>query len=56
LRRRGVSDPAAGLTAEAGIAIFKIGFERWISGTGEAGLPQLIRESLAELRAVTAGT
>jgi AcrR family transcriptional regulator len=56
LRRRGVPDPAAGLTAEAGIAVFKIAFERWIGGTGEAGLPQLIRESLAELRAVTAGT
>ena len=56
LRRRGVTDPAASLTAEAGIAVFKIAFERWISGTGEADLPQLIRESLDELRAVTAGT
>ena len=37
LRRRGVTDPAASLTAEAGIAVFKIAFERWISGTGEAG-------------------
>ena len=56
LRRRGVPDPAAGLTAEAGIAVFKIAFERWISGTGQPDLPQLIRESLGELRAVTAGT
>jgi AcrR family transcriptional regulator len=55
LRKRGVTDPAAGLTAEAGIAIFKIAFERWVSETVPAGLPQLIRESLAELRAVTAG-
>ena len=30
LRRRGVDDPAASLTAEAGIAVFKIAFERWI--------------------------
>jgi len=55
LRRRGVTDPAASLTAEAGIAVFKIAFERWVSGTGQPDLPQLIRESLGELRAVTAG-
>ncbi len=28
LRRRGVDDPAASLTAEAGIAVFKVAFER----------------------------
>jgi AcrR family transcriptional regulator len=55
LRRRGVTGPAASLTAEAGIAVFKIAFERWISGTGQADLPQLIRESMDELKAVTAG-
>jgi AcrR family transcriptional regulator len=55
LRRRGVTDPAAGLTAEAGIAVFKIAFERWVNGTGQPDLPRLIRESLGELRAVTAG-
>jgi len=56
LRRRGVADPAASLTAEAGIAIFKIAFERWVKETGPADLPQLIRESLGELKAVTAGS
>ena len=55
LRRRGVADPAASLTAEAGIAVFKIAFERWISETSPPGLPQLIRGSLDELKAVTAG-
>jgi len=55
LRRRGVTGPAASLTAEAGIAVFKIAFERWIGGTSQPGLPQLIRESLDELKAVTAG-
>jgi len=54
LRRRGVTDPAASLTAEAGIAVFKIAFERWVSEPGEADLPQLIRASLGDLRAVTA--
>ena len=35
LRRRGVTDPAASLTAEAGIAVFKIAFERWINETNQ---------------------
>jgi len=55
LRRRGISDPAASLSAEAGIAVFKIAFERWINETSQRDLPQLIRESLDELKAVTAG-
>ncbi|MGH7015416.1 MAG: TetR family transcriptional regulator [Stellaceae bacterium] len=55
LRRRRVSDPAASLTAEAGIAVFKVAFGRWISDTGQRDLPRLIRESLDELKAVTAG-
>ncbi|TDD87002.1 TetR family transcriptional regulator [Actinomadura darangshiensis] len=54
LRQRGVPDPAAALTAEAGIAIFKIAFERWIAAPGEKELPEFIRESLNELKAVTA--
>lgn len=56
LRRRGVRDPSASLTAEVGIAIFKIAFERWVDETGEEDLAQLIRESLDELKAVTAST
>ncbi len=55
LRRRGVKDPAASLTAEAGIAVFRIAFERWISESSQQDLPQFIRESLDELKAVTAG-
>jgi AcrR family transcriptional regulator len=54
LRTRGVTDLAANLTAEAGIAVFKIAFERWIDVTNERGFPELIRDSLAELKAVTA--
>jgi AcrR family transcriptional regulator len=55
LRRRGVADPAATLTAEAGIAVFKVAFARWISDSDSRDLPQHIRESLDELQAVTAG-
>jgi AcrR family transcriptional regulator len=55
LRRRGVTEPAASLTAEAGIAVFRIAFERWVDETNQHGLPRLIRESLDALKAVTAG-
>lgn len=55
LRRRGVTEPTASLAAEAGVAVFKVAFSRWISGTGQQNLRQLVRESLGELEAVTAG-
>ena len=52
LRARGVDEPAASLTAEVGIAVFRIAFERWVEATGEVDLPELIRESLDELAAL----
>jgi AcrR family transcriptional regulator len=55
LRRRGVKEPAASLTAEAGIAVFKIAFARWVDRANKRGFAALIQESLAELRALTAG-
>jgi AcrR family transcriptional regulator len=36
LRKRGVNEPAASLTAEAGIAVFRIAFERWVTGPATA--------------------
>jgi len=55
LRRRGVKDPAATLTAEAGVAVFRVAFQHWIEEANSRDFPQLIRESLYELKAVTAG-
>jgi AcrR family transcriptional regulator len=55
LRRRGVKEPAATLTAEAGIAVFRVAFERWIDERNRRGFSQLVRQSLDELRVVTAG-
>ncbi len=55
LRRRGVGEPSASLTAEAGIAVFKVAFERWVEEPARQDLPRVIRDSLDELRAVTAG-
>ena len=56
LRRRGVGEPSASLTAEAVIAVFRIAFERWVDDAQEADLPRLIRESLEELKSVVAGS
>jgi AcrR family transcriptional regulator len=56
LRRRGATAPAATLAAEAGITVFRVAIERWLDDRDQRSLPQLIRESLAELKAVTAGT
>ena len=39
----------------AGIAVFRVAFERWVDEANQQDLPQLIRESLAELKAVTSG-
>jgi len=55
LRRRGVPDPTAALTAEAGIAVFRVAFERWVQRPKKHDLPRLIGESLDQLKAVTAG-
>jgi AcrR family transcriptional regulator len=54
LRARGVAEPAASLTAEAGIAVFRIAFDRWVREGATSDLGQLIEESLHELRVVTA--
>jgi AcrR family transcriptional regulator len=55
LRQRGVREPAASLAAEAGIAVFRVAFERWITETNRLSLSRVIRESFDELKAVSAG-
>ncbi len=54
LRGRGVAGHAASLAAEVAVAVFKIAFERWVADPVHLDLPQLIGESLDELRSVTA--
>src|SRR5262245_55105362 len=56
LRDRGVKEPAASLAAEAGIAAFRVAFERWVSAARPRDLPRLIRASLDQLKSVLAGT
>jgi AcrR family transcriptional regulator len=55
LHARGVPEPAASLAAEAGIAIFKIGFQRWVSEKKPNDLAAHIRAAGHALRAVAAG-
>lgn len=56
LHARGVTEPGASLSAEAGIAIFKVAFERWVGGAEPRDLPAQIRLALDELRVVAAAT
>jgi MftR C-terminal domain len=53
LRSRGVADPAAMVTAEAGVAVFKIAFERWIEQSNDRDLSDLMQDTMAELKAAT---
>jgi AcrR family transcriptional regulator len=53
LRQRGVPAAAASLTAETGMAVFRVAFARWIDQTGTATLSALIHESLEDLKTLT---
>jgi AcrR family transcriptional regulator len=55
LRDRDVTESAASLAAETGIAVYRVAFARWISEPGQPDLPGILRESMAELRDVLAG-
>ena len=50
LQRRGVSEPAASLAAEAGIAVFRVTFDRWVDKASDRDWRALVRGSLEELR------
>ena len=55
LRARGAGTTTADLVAEVAIAVFRSAFQNWIDESSKGDFPHLIRESLDELRAVTAG-
>jgi len=54
LREREVVEPAASLLSEIGIAVFRISFERWVSGPRDRDLRELMRESFEEVQSLTA--
>ena len=54
LRQRGVSEPQATLAAEAGMTVLRVALQRWASGDDGRDLAAIMRDSVAELRAVAA--
>ena len=52
LVQRGLGDLQARLVAEAGIAVFRTGFEDWVSDPAGRDLGDVLRESLGQLRAL----
>jgi AcrR family transcriptional regulator len=54
LRQRGIGEPQATLAAEAGMSVLRVAIERWASCDDDRSLPLIMKDSLAELRAVTA--
>lgn len=56
LRRRGVDEPDATLAAEAGIAVFRVAFARWVSGSDDRDLATIMHESFDQLSALTANS
>lgn len=55
LRERGVGEPAASLAAQAGIAVFHVGFAQWIDADNTLSFSQIITEALAALKVVASG-
>jgi AcrR family transcriptional regulator len=55
LRRRGVGEPQATLAAEAGMSVLRVAIERWANSDDDRSLPVIMKDSIAQLRAVTAG-
>jgi AcrR family transcriptional regulator len=53
LRRRGVSEPAASLAAETGVAVFRVAFDRWLAGPDGPTLVATLDDSVEQLRSVT---
>ena len=54
LQHRGVSEPQATLAAEAGMTVLRVAVQRWTAGNDDRDLAIIMRDSVAELRAVTA--
>jgi AcrR family transcriptional regulator len=54
LRERGVGEPDASLAAEAGMAVFRVSFAQWVAETETRGYGEIVDESLARLKALTA--
>ena len=52
LRSRGVAEPQASLAAEAGIAVFRVTFERWVADDNILPFAEIVTDSMAALKVV----
>ena len=55
LRRRGVGELQASLAADAGMTVFRVAMEQWSSSAEDRDLADVMRDSMAGLRAVAGG-
>jgi AcrR family transcriptional regulator len=53
LERRSVKQPTASVVADAGLACFRIGFERWLADPTGKSITKHIRDAVKALRAAT---
>lgn len=56
LRQRGVAEPSASLAAETGVAVFRVAFDRWLTGRSDATLVGTLHDSFDQLRVVAGAT
>jgi AcrR family transcriptional regulator len=54
LLERGVAPDVAALAAEAGVAVFRVSFERWIAAPDDVPITDVIQATLKTLAALTA--
>ncbi len=52
LRERGVAEPAASLAAQAGLGVFHVAFQLWVTAPRKSDLARRFEESFATLRIV----
>jgi AcrR family transcriptional regulator len=55
LHHRDVGEPHASLAAETGMTVLRVSLEQWSSGSEDRDLADVMRDSMAELRAVAGG-
>jgi AcrR family transcriptional regulator len=55
LRQRGVGEPQATLAAESGMTVLRVAMQRWAGGDDSRDLDAIMRDAIAELRAVAGG-
>jgi AcrR family transcriptional regulator len=56
LRRRGLDEPAASLTAEVAIGVFRVAFGRWIDEANGRDFSHIVRESIEQLKLLTSAS